>query len=126
MSQFSVTKSRLHAGIWEGVITTTGDPDVAPDIQVTHLQRPVLSMAITQDASQKDVWQLRIAIPPELLSDGVQVFLISDTETGEKLESFTIITGEPLEDDVRSEVALQREELDMLKRAFRRHCLETR
>ena len=36
-----------------------------------------------------------------------------------------MITGEPLGDDIRAEVELLRAELDMLKRAFRRHCLET-
>jgi hypothetical protein len=55
----------------------------------------------------------------------VQVFLINDAATGETLDSFTIITGEPLEDDIRAEVELLRAELDMLKRAFRRHCVET-
>jgi hypothetical protein len=30
-----------------------------------------------------------------------------------------------MEDDLRAEVDLLRAELDMLKRAFRRHCLET-
>ena len=37
----------------------------------------------------------------------------------------TIVTGVAMEDDVRAEIDLLRAELDMLKRAFRRHCLET-
>ena len=68
---------------------------------------------------------LRVPIPAELLSDGVQTFLIRDTDSGETLESFSILAGEALADDIRAEVELLREELDMLKRAFRRHCLET-
>ena len=43
----------------------------------------------------------------------------------EVLGSFTLIAGEALGDDLRAEVSLLRAELDMLKRAFRRHCLET-
>jgi hypothetical protein len=35
------------------------------------------------------------------------------------------MAGEVLSDDFRSEVSLLRAELDLLKRAFRRHCLET-
>jgi hypothetical protein len=31
----------------------------------------------------------------------------------------------PLEEDIRAEVSLLRAELDLLKRAFRRHCAET-
>lgn len=125
MSNFSVVKTRIQAGIWEGVITSTAETDIEPVIEVTHLEQPIQSLAVTADSKDKDVWHLRIAIPPELLSDGVQVFEISDKGTGEKLESFSILTGEPLEDDIRAEVELLRAELDMLKRAFRRHCLET-
>jgi len=45
--------------------------------------------------------------------------------SGDKLGHFTIITGVAMEDDIRAEMDLLRAELDMLKRAFRRHCLET-
>jgi hypothetical protein len=41
------------------------------------------------------------------------------------LEKFTLIAGDVLGDDIRAEVDLLRAELDMLKRAFRRHCVET-
>lgn len=124
MSQYTVAKTRIQAGIWEGVITANQAVGAEPDIAVTHLDKPVTSFAVSKDAD-KDQWALRIAIPPELLADGVQVFVISDNATSEKLDSFTIVTGEPLEDDIRAEVELLRAELDMLKRAFRRHCLET-
>ena len=125
MTNLTVVKTRIHAGIWEGVVNDSQNSDSAPEIEVLHLERPVQSLALTQDIKTKGAWHLRIAIPPDLLSDGVQVFVIQDRETGEKLDAFTIITGEPLEDDIRSEIQLLREELDMLKRAFRRHCLET-
>lgn len=124
MSDYAVTKTRIHAGIWEGVVATQSDAETAPDIEVTHLGEPIQSVSLAERRSDKGVWDLRIAIPPELLSDGVQVFLISDKETKEKLAAFTILTGEPLEDDIRAETELLRAELDMLKRAFRRHCLE--
>jgi len=123
MTDLKVTKTRIVAGIWEGVVTGAGDAQ--PDILVTHQEQPLQGFALSDDPEQPGIWQLRIAIPPEFLSDGVQVFLIQDATTGEKLDSFTLVTGEPLEDDIRAETALLRAELDMLKKAFRRHCLET-
>lgn len=125
MSKFTLVKTRIQAGIWEGVISAKGPVDLEPEIVVTHLEQPVQSLAVTEDTQNPGVWFLRIAIPPDLLSDGVQVFVISDKESGETLDTFTILTGEPLEDDIRAEIELLRAELDMLKRAFRRHCLET-
>ena len=46
-------------------------------------------------------------------------------QTGDTLDSISIITGEVLSDDIRAEMNLLRAELDMLKKAFRRHCIET-
>jgi hypothetical protein len=66
-----------------------------------------------------------VPIPAEALSEGVQTFLIREAASGDKLAHFTIITGVVMEDDIRAEMDLLRAELDMLKRAFRRHCLET-
>ena len=66
-----------------------------------------------------------VPIPTALLSDGVQTFLVRDPATGATLGHFTIVTGVPLEDDIRAEIDLLRAELDMLKKAFRRHCVET-
>lgn len=123
MSDYLVTKTRFFAGVWEGVVTGAGD--VAPDILVSHLGKKIEAAKISRNTKNPDQWVLQFPVAPELLGDGVQVFLISDTASGEKLDSFTIVTGEPLEDDIRAEIELLRAELDMLKRAFRRHCLET-
>ncbi len=124
MTDYSVTKTRIHAGTWEGVIVAAKPGADAPRIKVTHLDSllPDVEIAPHRGGGQ---WSLRIPVPSALLADGVQVFVISDSTTGEKLDSFSLITGEPLEDDIRAEVELLRAELDMLKRAFRRHCLET-
>ena len=65
------------------------------------------------------------ADPRALISDGLQSFVISNPDTGETLESFAILAGDALADDIRAEIGLLRAELDMLKRAFRRHCAET-
>lgn len=125
MSELSLVKTRLQAGIWEGVLSGGLGTGAAPEILVTHLEQPVQTVAVSADPEAPGTWIVKIAIPPDLLSDGVQTFVIWDAETEEKLNGFTIVTGEPLEDDIRGELDLLRAELDMLKRAFRRHCVET-
>ncbi len=125
MADLSLVKTRIHAGIWEGVLTGGLGTGAPPEVLVTHLEQPVTTVAVTADTESPGAWNVRIAIPPELLSDGVQTFVITDPATGERLDSFTVITGMPLEDDIRAEVDLLRAELDMLKKAFRRHCVET-
>lgn len=122
MSNLKVTKTRLFQGVWEGVVTGTTSGK-RPPIAVTHLEQPVPGADLTEAANGG--WHLRIPIPREALSDGIHTFLIRNAETGETLDSFAILAGEALADDIRAEMDLLREELDLLKRAFRRHCLET-
>lgn len=120
----SLTKTRIHAGVWEGVLQAP-EGSAPPEVVVTHLEQPVRSVALSEIADAPGQYLVRVAIPPDLLSDGVQTFLISDKASGARLASFAVITGEPLEDDIRAEMDLLRAELDMLKKAFRRHCVET-
>lgn len=122
MSDLTVTKTRLFQGVWEGVVTGT-PRGVRPMIAVTHLEQPVPDAALTE--APDGTWHLRIPIPRAALSDGIHTFLIRNADTGETLDSFAILAGEALADDIRAEMDLLREELDLLKRAFRRHCLET-
>jgi len=85
----------------------------------------VAGATVREDPEDARRYLLRVPIPVELLSEGVQTFVISERATAERLAAFTIITGQPMDEDFRAEVELLRAELDMLKRAFRRHCVET-
>ena len=124
MTDLVLTKTRLFEGVWEGFLTSSSMDNLLPRLEVTHLEHAVPGLEVIEDREQGH-WVVRVPIPVDLLSDGVQTFLVREVGTGETLESFAILSGEALADDIRSEVNLLREELDMLKRAFRRHCLET-
>lgn len=120
MSTLTLTATRLRRGVWEGVITQTGQG--VPQIAVTHLTQPVPDIDLTEDGEH---WVLRVPIPADAIADGVQTFLITDTSSDTQIGHFTLVAGEALGDDMRVEIELLRAELDMLKRAFRRHCVET-
>jgi hypothetical protein len=51
----------------------------------------------------------------------VQVVSLRSTLTGAVLDRVTLLAGDALDEDIRAEVVLLRDELEMLKRAFRRH-----
>ncbi len=124
MSAFELSKTRLFEGVWEGVLTAVGDNLEQPDLGVTHLDKPLGELRL-KETGEPNQWSVCVPIPVELIGDGAQTFLIFDKNTGETLDSFTIIAGDAVTDDIRAEVALLRAELDMVKRAFRRHCVET-
>ena len=121
MSTLTLTKTRIQAGIYEGQLETSSKAD-EPKLEATHLGRALDGLTLDGDASKPGIWTVRLAIPSDLLSDGVQTIVISEASSEEVLDSFAIVAGEPLSEDLRAEVDLLRSELDMLKRAFRRHC----
>ena len=118
----TLTKTRIRAGVWEGVLS---GPTEHPSLEVLLLGAPVAGVIVTAIPERQGEWAVRVPVPVEALSEGVQTFVIRDVATEEKLTHFTIITGVAMEEDLRAEVDLLRAELDMLKRAFRRQCLET-
>ncbi|MDQ2095924.1 hypothetical protein [Rhodalgimonas zhirmunskyi] len=125
MSDLILTKTRLREGVWEGTLHRVKEESHAdlPQVEVTLEDRPIEGVELIAD--QQGGYTLRVPIPVRLINDGVQTFLIRDKAADETLDHFTLIAGEGVENDIRAEIELLRAELDMLKRAFRRHCLDT-
>jgi hypothetical protein len=117
-----LTSTRIAAGVWEGVLTDAGTS--APTLRATHLGVDVPGLTVTGFGEASE-FLVRIPIPLQAITDSIQTILISDAATGDRLGSFALMAGEALDGDLRAEIDLMRAELDMLKRAFRRHCAET-
>lgn len=123
--KFRLTKKQIIGGTYEGLLKASSAGQKTPTLEMIHLGNVVGNVTVTQINSDGQEWLVRADIPAEYLIDGVQTFLFVFTGRSDILDRFSIITGEPMEDDLRGEVDLLRAELDMLKRAFRRHCIET-
>ncbi len=122
MSDLTLTKTRLRAGNWQAVVTS---PARVPEIDVLHLESPVQGVSLKPVVDVAGDYLLSVPIPLRALNDGVQTFVVQDRADMTTLGSFSVIAGSPLDEDLRAEVELLRAELDLLKRAFRRHCVET-
>lgn len=123
MTNLVLTKTQMRQGVWEGVLTGATE-GALPKLDVTHQGAQVPNVAISPSQDGK-AHTVSIPIPSEAISDGMQTLLVTDADNDTKLGTITLMAGEALGDDMRVEVDLLRAELDMLKRAFRRHCLET-
>ncbi|MEL7099181.1 MAG: hypothetical protein AAGM84_10175 [Pseudomonadota bacterium] len=121
MSDLTVTPIGIKGGIWSAMVT--GDAAGVPQITASHENRAIADVKVTDRGA--DGWLLQIPIPTDAIADGVQTFIVSDSASGDQLASFALLAGEVLGSDIRAEMDLLRAELDMLKRAFRRHCVET-
>jgi hypothetical protein len=117
----TLTQTRLMNGLWEGVLT--GASGTAPVVEASHGDRALDGVEVTALPGATGRFAVRLPIPAQVLSEGVQTLLLRCG--GEVLAQVTIVAGAPLEEDLRAEISLLRAELDLLKRAFRRHCAET-
>lgn len=128
VQDIELTKLRLIEGVWHGRLTQSGAgrgvDGWQPDIEVTHLDFAVEGVQVEEDRVE-GCWHVRVPVPVDRIADGVQTFVIRERSTDAVISSFTIIAGDALAEDIRAEMSLLRAELDMLKKAFRRHCVET-
>ncbi len=113
----------IRNGAWEGVASRIAHGEGDPAIELHHQGAKVAEAQVSE--TDQNNWSVKVSIPVEALNDGVQTFALVDRETGLALNTFGISLGEALESDLRAEVELLRAELDLLKRAFRRHCSES-
>ena len=124
-NKITLTKLRLVEGVWHGSLKYHGHDDKwQPNIEVTHLDSLVDGVEVEEDRVEES-WHVRVPIPTNLITDGLQTFVIKDRHEAMTLGSFSIVAGDVLAEDIRAELSLLRAELDMLKKAFRRHCIET-
>ena len=123
--KIELTKLRMIEGVWHGAVKHHGrETDWKPSIEVRHLDEIIADVVVEEDRVEEH-WRISVPIPADRISDGVQTFVIRDTKEDVVLGSFSIVAGDALADDIRAELMLVRAELDMLKKAFRRHCVET-
>ncbi len=123
MSDLKLTKTGMTAGKWEGLLTGASEGS-APKICVM-LYDQILQEIEPEPLDGQDSWHVTFNIKPDYLSEGVQTFLFVAADTKETLTRFSMVSGDVLADDLRAEIDLLRAELDMFKRVFRQHCIET-
>lgn len=124
MADGRLVAGTLRAGIWQGVIAAPGGS--APLLEAWHGERVLPGLEVSTLPDRPGEWALRLPVPSEILSDGVQTIVVQDAGAdGQALARIVILCGQALDEDLRAEIDLLRAELDLLKRAFRRHCLET-
>jgi hypothetical protein len=117
MTDETLVKLSFQAGRYEGELRAAEETS----IEAVHDGRVIAAGRLVHGEGASRV---SVEFPVEVLSDGVQVVNLRSTLTGAVLDRVTFLAGDVLEDDVRAEVALLRDELEMLKRAFRRHVSE--
>ncbi len=120
MADWILERLRMTGGVWEGGLS--GPPDrPPPELVVTWQGRDVAEAEVRPDGDGR--WRVVFRVPEAAIADGTQTVLVGP-RGGPPLCAETFVFGDPLEADLRAEISMLRAELDLLKRAFRRHCAE--
>lgn len=114
MSEETLVKLAFQGGRYEAELRAPEDTG----IEAVHNGRVIAAARLTHG---EGATRVSVEFPADILSDGVQVVALRSTVTGAVLDRVTVLAGEALDEDIRAEIALLRDELEMLKRAFRRH-----
>lgn len=122
MSERTLTRLRLTRGTYEGLLSGAA---AAPALEARLGGRVLAAARLEPHAERSGEFLVRVDLPAEVLDDGAAVVEVADPQTGDVLDRIGVLTGDALNEDLRAEVAMLRAELDLLKRAFRRHCQET-
>lgn len=121
MAGLRLTRTVLRDGVWHGEAAwEDGAETPAPTLRATHRGRDIPAPEVTH-AAAAGRWDVRLALPADLIADEVQTVVISEAGADTPLAVIAIAAGAALDHDLSAEVALLRAELDLLKRAFRRH-----
>jgi hypothetical protein len=119
-TKMTLVQTRIAGGVWEGALSGAGS--AAPVVEALHAGRVVEGVEVAPLPGKAGQFTVRVPIPAWALNEGVQTFVLQSD--GVTLAQFTLVAGQPLEEDIRAELSLLRAELDLLKRAFQRHVRE--
>ena len=110
---------RLDAGTYRARLRLPGHAGAEPPaLELRHRGAPLPE--VTVSALNGQDWQVSAPLPASLLSDGVQSLHLTTAEGAQVLHGLAIAAGAALEGDLAAEVALLRDELEIVKAALRR------
>jgi energy-converting hydrogenase Eha subunit A len=123
MDNETLIRVRFQGGRYEGILSCADASGTA--IEAVHDGRVIAAAVLTPEDAKRNSWRMTVDLPGDIIGEGVQVIALRSSTTDRVLDRITLMAGAPLDEDIRVELALVRDELEMLKRAFRRHCSET-
>ena len=115
-----LTRTQFIQGQYTGILEVPTSTKNPPKIILIHAPNPPVTCTLTPIKSGS--YEVTTSITNSDISDGVSIFLIVEDGNLDILDSFTIQVSGADEPALKEDVALLRDELDMLKRAFRNHA----
>ncbi|MGB3690067.1 MAG: hypothetical protein WBA02_12290 [Jannaschia helgolandensis] len=113
-----LNRTSITGGIYRGLLVGAGEP---PALEMTMEGE---SLGHLTPAAAEGGYHVEGELGTALLTDGVHTVVVRAPD-GTALDSITIVTGLGAPEDIRAEMGALRDELRVLKAAFRRHINES-
>lgn len=124
MPQDSAIKAeRLEAGVIHVTGSLPAGDEIAVAVELVHCGQVLATAEANLGAAR--TYRAAVALPAGSISDGVQTYTLRLRHAPDVLCHFTIIAGAVLNTDLHAELDQLRAEVELLKKAFRRHCAQT-
>ena len=117
MGTLALDPRGMQDGIWQALLTGS---EKLPEVFVRLGDRAMPDVRVDALPGDASAWILSVPVPSDCLSTGVQTFVVSEA-AGAELGQFSVVIPDPDATGLEAEVALLRAEVEMLKRALRRH-----
>ncbi len=124
MSETVLETGQVRQGRWIGHVRSDEPGFGEAEIALVLAGEKVAPVHVMADG-EPGLWRLEAEIPAGLIEEGLQTFTIERAGDTAPLASFSILAGRPLAPDIRAELDLMRAELELVKRALRRHLRES-
>jgi len=118
MSALSLVQTGFDAGCWRGRLRGPKGGS-APRLAVFKDGTEIDGLSLKATPGARNTWDVTVTLPNTALSEGTQVFVVTEPASETVLHRITIIAGTPATEDLRGELAALRAELDQLRAAFR-------
>lgn len=110
-----LTKLTITDGVYHGALSGRSK---APQLHLKNSDVKLVDAEVTQTGAHS--FAVRIPLPADILTEGLLTLSIVDSETDAVLDTIAIITGEPLDHNLATQVNQLRAELDLVKSAIRK------
>jgi hypothetical protein len=117
MGGWRLDRLALAAGLWQGRLT---GPEGAEPPPLAATCAGVELPAPRTEAAGAGRWTVSLALPPTIMTNGTQILAIGPPG-GDPLCLERLAFGDALGGDLAAELAALRTEVEVLKRALRRH-----
>ena len=118
----SLTEIEFRGVIWTGQVEGLDEHvETMPEFRLLLRGEEISRLSPSYDVASER-FELKVPIPSTAVGNGSNSLVVCSSENDDILAKIHVVAGNILDHEIVAELQILREELDLLKKAFRRHA----